>query len=63
MTEAEEARPRARLAGYDLARAIAIVGMVIINFPIFMASLDGEAGQPLTWVANRDACANTGERG
>ena len=55
MTEAEEAevaKPRARLAGYDLARAIAIIGMVLINFPIFLASLDGEAGQPLTWVAN-----------
>lgn len=52
MTEAEQERPHSRLLGYDVARAIAICGMILINFPIYLASLESEAGHPLAWVAN-----------
>ena len=52
MTDLEAAAATDRLLGYDVARATAIVGMVLINFPIFLASLDGEAGRPLAWIAN-----------
>lgn len=52
MSETEAAQPRARLYGYDFARAIAIIGMVLINFPIFYASMDETAGTPLAWIAN-----------
>lgn len=53
MTESETAlRPRERLLGYDFARCLAIVGMVLINFPIFLATLEGEAGGLLAWIAN-----------
>lgn len=47
-----EATTRIRLHGYDLARAFAIIGMVLINFPIFFASIDRAAGTPLAWIAN-----------
>ncbi len=48
----EAATTRTRLHGYDLARAIAIIGMVLINFPIFFAAIDEAAGTPLSWIAN-----------
>jgi uncharacterized protein len=48
----EAATTRTRLHGYDLARAIAVFGMVLINFPIFFASIDEAAGTPLAWIAN-----------
>lgn len=52
MTESAAPRQRIRLRGYDLARAFAIIGMVLINFPIFFAEIDEAAGTPLAWVAN-----------
>ncbi len=39
-----------RVHGYDFARAIAMIGMVFINFPIFLAAT--ESGTLLTWFAN-----------
>jgi len=38
--------------GYDLARAIAIIGMVLINFPIFLAATEDSAGTIGAWLAN-----------
>ncbi|WP_135210825.1 DUF418 domain-containing protein [Vitreimonas flagellata] len=48
----EAAATRTRLHGYDLARAIAIFGMVLINFPIFFAAIDEAVSTPLAWIAN-----------
>jgi len=51
MSEGEGvAGPTGRLHGYDLARAFAIIGMVLINFPIFLAQT--ESGTPLAWLSN-----------
>lgn len=52
MTDIETAQPPQRLQGYDFARAIAIVGMVLINFPLFLAAIEADAGTPLAWFAN-----------
>jgi uncharacterized membrane protein YeiB len=39
-----------RVRGYDFARALAMIGMVFINFPIFLAAT--ESGTLLAWGAN-----------
>lgn len=49
--QAAEAAP-ARMRGYDFARALAIVGMVLINFPIFLASVSDTAGTVLAWASH-----------
>jgi uncharacterized membrane protein YeiB len=51
MSEAEAgAAAPGRMQGYDLARAFAIIGMVLINFPIFLAQT--ESATPLAWLSN-----------
>jgi uncharacterized membrane protein YeiB len=49
-SEGAGAAPSERLLGYDLARAFAIIGMVLINFPIFLAQT--ESATALAWISN-----------
>ncbi|MCB9958782.1 MAG: DUF418 domain-containing protein [Rhodospirillaceae bacterium] len=43
--------PTGRTRGYDLARAFAIIGMVFINFPIYLTSAADSAGSLLAWLS------------
>lgn len=39
-----------RVRGYDLARAVAILGMVLINFQVFLLSRQDDAGMLAHWL-------------
>ncbi len=42
--------PARRELGYDLSRAVALIGMVFINFPGYLADVPAEEGSLLAWL-------------
>lgn len=53
MSEINPPAASTRVGGYDLARALAIIGMVMINFPIYLTTLGPDAPGSLgVWLAN-----------
>ncbi len=53
----KDTRHPARIEGYDLARAVAIAGMVIVNYTLVMGAEDGEPGWLRTLVGTLEGRA------